>query len=342
MRFSTTPEQELSRSALRELLRAQCTPSALRAAWTSDTGRIPGLWQRLAEIGLIGLLAPEAAGGAGLSEIELVLLLEETGRAALPEPVVEVAAVAVPLLAALPADERAARLLERTSAGDAAVAMAFEANPYVLGAETADTFIVERAAEIHLLPRAQVSLTPVVSVDRARRLSRVEYTTSNSTSIARGIVAKRLLAAAFDRAALATAAQLVGLGAQLIELTVEFVKTREQFGKPIGSFQTVKHQLVDAHLALAFARPLVERAAHSLATRDEASAVHVSSAKAFASEAAALAARKALQLHGAIGYSYEHDLHLWMKRVWALAAAFGDAAWHRDRVASSILGGRDA
>jgi len=339
MRFTTTPEQDLSRAALRELLRAQCTPSAVRAAWASDNGRVPGLWQRLAEIGLIGLLAPETVGGAGLSEIELILLLEETGRAALPEPVVEIAAVAIPLLAALTDDERARELLTRATAGEAIVAVAFEASPYVLGAHEADAFVVERATEIHLVPRAQVRLTPRISVDRSRRLSCVDFAASASTRIAHGLVAERLLAEAFNRAALATAAQLVGLGAQLVEITVEFVKTREQFGRPIGAFQAVKHQLVDAHLALAFAQPLVQRAAHSLATQDGASAVHVSSAKALASEAALLAARKALQLHGAIGYSYEHDLQLWMKRIWALAAAFGDAAWHHDRVAKHILGG---
>src|SRR5439155_26410495 len=142
-----------------------------------------------------------------------------------------------------------------------------------------------------------------------------------------------------DRAALATAAELCGLGQHLIAVTVEYVKVRRQFGSPVGSFQAVKHMLADAHLGIEFARPVVYRAAWSMARGRPDRSVHVSMAKAMASEAALRAARAALQCHGAIGYSFEYDLHLWMKRVWALAAAWGDAAWHRARVASAVLDG---
>ena len=123
----------------------------------------------------------------------------------------------------------------------------------------------------------------------------------------------------------------------MILMTVEYVAERRQFGVPVGSFQAVKHHLADARIALEFARPLVARAAWSMATADPDAPVHVSMAKAQVCDAAALAARKALQCHGAIGYSDEHDLHLFMKRTWALAAAWGDARWHRDRVARAIL-----
>jgi alkylation response protein AidB-like acyl-CoA dehydrogenase len=142
---------------------------------------------------------------------------------------------------------------------------------------------------------------------------------------------------AFDRGALGTAAQLLGLGRHLLDVTVEYARHRQQFGAPIGSFQAVKHKLADVRLALEFARPVVYRAAYSVAGGDEARPTHVSMAKAYASDATLLAARHALQVHGAIGYSYEHDLHLWLKRAWALAAAWGDAAWHRARVGRAIL-----
>ena len=112
---------------------------------------------------------------------------------------------------------------------------------------------------------------------------------------------------------------------------------RRQFGVPIGSFQAVKPHLADARIALEFAQPLVARAAYSLSTADPDASEHVSMAKAQAGDAAELAARAALQCHGAIGYSSEYDLHLWMKRVWALAASWGDARWHRARVAAAIL-----
>ena len=133
-----------------------------------------------------------------------------------------------------------------------------------------------------------------------------------------------------DPPALAAAAQLVGLGQRMLDMTVEYVKERKQFGVPIGSFQAVKHQLADALKELAFARPAVWRAASTLESRD------VSMAKAMASDAARFVGRQALQCHGAIGYTVEADLHLYLKRSWALAAAWGDAAWHRDRVGRAL------
>ena len=142
-----------------------------------------------------------------------------------------------------------------------------------------------------------------------------------------------------DRGAYATAAQLLGLADRMIELTVDYAKERKQFGVPIGSFQAVKHHLANARLALEFARPLVYRAAYSVAHDDPDRSVHVSMAKAQASDAAMLASRVALQCHGAIGYTTEYDLHLYMKRAWALARAWGDASWHRRRIEQAILGG---
>ena len=131
-----------------------------------------------------------------------------------------------------------------------------------------------------------------------------------------------------DRLALGAAAQLVGLGQRMLDMTVDYVKQREQFGVPIGSFQAVKHHLADALKELAFARPAVRRAA-----ADHGSPRDMSMAKAMASDAARFSGRQALQCHGAIGYTVEHDLHRYLKRTWALARTHGDAAWHRERIA---------
>ncbi|HET6339354.1 MAG TPA: acyl-CoA dehydrogenase [Polyangiales bacterium] len=335
MRFSLTSEQLLLRDALRELLREQCPPNAVRTVFEAEgPATIPGLWAKLVELGVIGALAPEAVGGVGLDLIDLMVLIEESGRAAVPEPLIDTAAVAVPLLAALSEDPRAARALARVLAGDARVAVALRAGARVVPAEL---LILERASEIHLVDSAQARLTSARSVDRTRHLQRVDFEASAETSVARGLRAQQLLAAAWDRAALSTAAQLIGLGARMLALTTAHVQTREQFGRPIGSFQAVKHQLVNAHVAVEFAQPLVYRAAHSIAREDPGATLHVSMAKAMASEAALLAARTALQLHGAIGYSYEYDLQLFMKRTWALAAAYGDALSHRTRIAEATL-----
>jgi alkylation response protein AidB-like acyl-CoA dehydrogenase len=142
---------------------------------------------------------------------------------------------------------------------------------------------------------------------------------------------------AFERGATATAAVLVGLAEQMVAMTVEYVLARRQFGVPIGSFQAVKHHLADAELKVSFARPTVWNAGYSLAHGRPDIERDVSMAKCFASDAAELVARKALQCHGAIGYTTEHDLHFWLKRTWALSAAWGDAAWHRRRVAHVLL-----
>jgi alkylation response protein AidB-like acyl-CoA dehydrogenase len=133
-----------------------------------------------------------------------------------------------------------------------------------------------------------------------------------------------------DLASLGAAAQLVGLGQRMLDLTVGYVKQREQFGVPIGSFQAVKHHLADALKELAFARPAVWRAGA------DPTPVHVSMAKAMASDAASFVARQALQCHGAIGYTVEYELHRYLKQTWTLARAHGDAAWHRERIATAL------
>jgi hypothetical protein len=140
-----------------------------------------------------------------------------------------------------------------------------------------------------------------------------------------------------NRATLAVAAELIGLADRLIGLTVEYVQVRAQFGKPIGSQQAVKHQLANAVIALEHARPVVYRAAYALAFAESAAGRDTSFAKVYAHRAAALAARTALQAHGAIGYSWEHNLHLWMKRVWSLAPAWGTVAFHEANVANAVL-----
>jgi alkylation response protein AidB-like acyl-CoA dehydrogenase len=328
MHFAFSDEQLALRDAVRDLLAKECPPTAVRAAWTSGTGRCPTAWNALTEMGVLGVLAPEAIGGLALDEVDLVLALEETGRVALPEPIVETAAVAVPLLAALD-DEHAADLVAGSSA-----AVVHALAPHAVWADTAAVIIVLGEAHGSAEAPADVELAPAASVDGARRLFTVEIGSVPGSPAA---LTAHEAALAFDRAALGTAAQLVGLADRMITMTVEYASERKQFGVPIGSFQAVKHHLADARLALEFARPLVYRAAWTVAERDPQRSLAVSLAKASASDAALLAARVALQCHGAIGYTTEYDLHLFMKRSWALAATWGDAAWHRARIGREIL-----
>jgi alkylation response protein AidB-like acyl-CoA dehydrogenase len=308
MRFAFTDEQLAMRDAVRDFLEKECSSKVVRDAWTNDAGR-SGLWRKLGDIGVLGVLAPEDQGGLEGDFLDLVLLLEETGRAALPEPVVEHAAVAVP------------ELDDATDAASGAITATVVDPPSVSYADSAD---LVWANGQFIEPRTLV-LEHRETVDRSRRLFTLgEF----ETPIAQD---------AGDRGVLGTAAQLLGLAQHMLDVSVEYAKQRHQFGVPIGSFQAIKHKLADVRLALEFARPVVYRAAYSIAHEDRERSVHVSMAKAYASDSALLASRHALQVHGAIGYSYEHDLHLWMKRAWALAAAWGDAASHRDRVGRAIL-----
>jgi alkylation response protein AidB-like acyl-CoA dehydrogenase len=312
VRFAFSDEQLAMRDAVRTFLEKECPPKVVRDAWTNDTGR-SGLWSRLGELGVLGVLAPEEHGGFGGDYLDLVLLLEETGRSALPEPVVEHAAVAVPLL-----DD--ARAGEAAAAGDLTITVA-PPSRLVSYADSSNLVLIgDRFVEPGALQLRQHE-----SVDGSRRLFAVA---APPTSIP---------LASLDRAALGVAAQLIGLADRMLAMTVEYAKERRQFGVPIGSFQAVKHHLADVALALEFSRPLVYRAAWSIAHGDDGRSVHVAMAKARASEAALRAGRVALQVHGAIGYTTEYDLHLWMKRAWALGASWGDAAWHDARVGRAIL-----
>jgi alkylation response protein AidB-like acyl-CoA dehydrogenase len=306
MRFDFTDEQRQIQRSLRELLAREWSA---RAAWN---GEVQTIWPKLADLGVLGVAVPESAGGIGGHALDWILLAEEAGRAALSAPLSD--AFVAPSF--LPPEWQ-----EKLATGLVSIAVGLD------GAlmPDADLFILQRDGHLHLVERAHAVVRRAQSVDLARRLVRVEWTKSVPLDGDETI--------AFDRMALATAAELIGLSQQLLDTTVEYVKVRQQFGQAIGSFQAVKHLLADALLDLEFARPFVYRAAYS------PTPANISMAKAAASDAAHHVTRAALQCHGAIGYSFEHDLHMWMKRAWALEAAWGCASWHRERIARAILDG---
>jgi hypothetical protein len=195
--------------------------------------------------------------------------------------------------------------------------------PYALDADVATRVLLVRDRDLHEAGRG----APVRSVDPVRRLFRVDP----GPRLAR--LSVDVLEAAQDAAALACAAQLLGLGEALLATSVDYVKQRKQFGRAIGEYQALKHALADVRIGLDFARPLVYGAAVTGSSRD------ASAAKVAASEAAYRAARTALQVHGAIGYTAEHDLGLWLLKVRALVGAWGSPADHRARILTSLLEG---
>jgi len=338
MDFSFTEDQRLLQDGLREVLAGECGPGVVRQAW--ESGAVPGLWQVLAEAGLVGATVEEAFGGLGFSPVDWVLLLEEVGRSAVPEPVLETVAVAVPVLQQLGSASLKARWLPAVAAGEAKFSVGVAGGLVPYGAE-ADAVVVLEPKRVRWLERGEFEAVPQASVDGARRLARVEVEDEAGCTLASGAAAARVVDSAHRAGTLAASAELIGLASQLLTASVDYVKAREQFGRPIGSFQAIKHSLANALVALEFARPLVYRAAWSLSSPDTdpvLADVAASSAKAMASDAAQTVARPALQCHGAMGYSFECDLHLWLKRVWVRAVDWGDARHHRARVADRVIG----
>lgn len=305
MRFALTAEQRQFATTLDDLLTAAAVPSAVRA-WASGD-HAPGLaiWRELADLGVMALAVPERFGGLDADKVDLVVAFEQLGRHVVPGPLVESIAVA-PALAG-------ESLLPDLACGKVIATVAVPPHvPYAVDADIAD---------VVLTPAGPAAVgARVTSVDAARRLFRVE--------------AAAVEHPAFEVGVLAVSAQLVGLGQAMVERAVEYAKTRTQFGGPIGRFQAVKHLLADALVGVELARPLVYGAAVTMSPRD------ISAAKVAAGEAADRAARVALQVHGAVGYTQEYDLGLWLTKARALRSAWGTPSTHRTRVLDSLIASR--
>ncbi len=337
MQFAFTEDQLLFRDTVAEFFANECPPEKVRWSWDDAVGRDASTWAALAEMGVIGLTVPEAFGGMGMNEIDLLPILTEAGRYAYPAPLVETVAVVAPLLAESAPAAIAEKWLPGIADGSVIATVQLDGQPFVNDMHIANLLVAQRDDRLFAVPADKVRSTQQVSVDGARRLFAVEWDEADAELIASGDAALQAVNRAFDRGAAATAALLIGLSEQMIAMTVAYVVDRKQFGVPIGSFQAVKHHLADAELKVSFARPAVWAAAYGLATGSDDVDREVSMAKCFASDAAEVVARKALQTHGAIGYTTEHDLHFWLKRSWALASSWGDALWHRRRVAHLLL-----
>jgi alkylation response protein AidB-like acyl-CoA dehydrogenase len=337
MDFTFNEDQLLFQEAVRDFLEGECTPEGIRAQWETEAGHSPELWAKLAELGVPGLLVPEAHEGMGMDEVDAVLLFEEVGRAGLPEPVVETAAVAARLLAEVGDGDLAARWLKPIAVGEAVVTVTDASSPLVVDAHVARLLLLFHGDEVHAVDPGDAEIERQPANDPSRRLFRVGFTPSRATRVADGERGRALQAAAFDRAVLACAAQQLGVADRLIAMASEYACQRHQFGVPIGSFQAVKHMLANVKVALEYARPLVHRAAYSVARAVDDRGLHVSMAKVAASDAAVRAARTALQVHGAIGYTWEQDLHIWMRRAWSLELAYGRNDFHRRRVEEAVL-----
>ncbi|MEV1179191.1 acyl-CoA dehydrogenase family protein, partial [Nonomuraea sp. NPDC049784] len=217
----------------------------------------------------------------------------------------------------------------KLASGEVCVSVVPPGQAYAADADLADLLVVARAGGLRLVARESVRLAPRPGVDPCRRLFEVSFDASEELGGS--------AVPALRRATVATSAQLIGVARELLAVTVAYARVRKQFGAAIGSFQAVKHQLADVAIAADFAAPLVHRAALSVDRAVPGVDRDVSAAKAAAGEAAVLAARVALQVHGAIGYTEELDLRFWLARAWSLSSAYGTTAVHRERLRAAVM-----
>lgn len=338
MDFTFTSEQRQFRDAMCNYLMNEATPELQRELWESQSGRSSGMWQKFAEQGLTGLSVSEQFGGMGCNDIDWILLAQDLGYYAVPDSLLATAYIAVGLLERLPEGHLMKQTwLPRIVDGSARVAVAHPLNPLLADAHVAQLLLLEHDNEVHAVLPEQVSLTYNQSIDPGRKLYRVDWTPSAETRIADAELGKELWAEVLERGALATAAQLLGLAQRMLDLSVDYTAERKQFGKPVGSFQAVKHLLANVAVKTEFSRPVAFRAAYAIAHRQPLRSLFVSHAKLVAAETASLAAKNCIQVHGAMGYTWEMDLQIFMKRAWALDACWGDRGFHKERVAGTIL-----
>ncbi len=336
MDFAFAEEQLAIAEVVTSLLADQCIGADLRRLMDSGQTHDTARWDALMELGLSGVMVPEDKGGLGLSETDFVLIARACGHAALPEPLVEQAGVVLPLLAALD-HPLANEWLQKALAGEAVIALAHPVNPFVCGAENADALLMVKDGQLHLVARDQALLDTRASIDPFRRLSTVTATLTAETVVAEASVCAPLLAQALERATIFAAAQSVGLAERSVQLAVTYANERTQFGKPIATYQAVKHLLATAQVKIEFARPVIYAAAAEIGAANALSRTRASHAKLAACDAANLAARTSIQVHGAMGYSWEVDVHFLLKRGLALAGSWGDETFHRARVLACAL-----
>ena len=311
MKFALDEQQRDFAASIDAALGAADLPGAVRAWSAGDVAPGRKVWEQLTNLGVTALAVSEKFDGLDADPVDLVVALERLGRWCVPGPVTESIAVAPVLLAE---DDRCAEL----ASGELIVTVALPPDtPRAVDAEAAGLVLLATDDGVSEAATGECHQ----SVDPSRRL--YDVTTTGESWPAD---VKR----AYEFGALATAAQLVGAAEALLNAAVDYAKQRTQFGRVIGSYQAIKHKLADVHIAIELARPLVYGAALSLQPCD------VSAAKAAASEAGLLAARASLQTHGAIGFTQEHDLSLWLLRVQALRSAWGDPEAHRRRVLEAL------
>jgi alkylation response protein AidB-like acyl-CoA dehydrogenase len=374
MDIGFTEEQELLRDTARRFLESECTTQFVRRRMAEPAAVTDEFWQKLAEQGWLGILYPEENGGSGLGLVDLVVLMEEMGRAVMPGPFFSTVLLGGAAIAEAGSPEQRREWLPRIAAGNAKAALAWTepnlrwdaagvalkaretrggfnlsgsklfvgdahlADILVVAARTRDGSTMEDGVSLLLMPKDTpgLAVTLLPTIDETRKLCEVQFdNVALPASALLGAMHRGWapLSRVIARATVALAAEMCGGAQQVLDMTVAYAKIRIAFDKPIGSYQGVKHQAADMLVALENAKSLTYYAAWALDQGLDEAPLAVSMAKAAASDMYRKVAGTGIQLHGGIGMTWEHDLQLYFKRAKASEVVFGDATWHRERVA---------
>jgi alkylation response protein AidB-like acyl-CoA dehydrogenase len=365
MYFDLTDEQQAIKSTAREFLAARYKSERIRALAESEHGFEQSDWEEMAKLGWPGLALPEEWGGQGLGIVDLAVLFEEMGYTLAPSPLLSTT-VAGLALATNGTDAQRERWLRPLASGEARGTVALfdagtpaaigsfemEAKPdgddvvldgekvLVMDAASADFLLVATSdGRRHLVERGAdgLSITAEKSIDLTRRLYSVRFdgVRVGAEATLDGEQADYL--PVLWRACVAIAAESAGIAQRTMEMAVEYAKDRQQFGRPIGAYQAVSHRCAQMLLETENSRSAVYGAAWAADAEPESLPLAASMAKAYASDAGWRVPDASIQVHGGIGFTWEHDLHFFLKRGKANAASFGDARWHRDRVVDLVL-----
>jgi alkylation response protein AidB-like acyl-CoA dehydrogenase len=357
MEFGLSESQQMLKDTARKFFAGECPMGEVRRLMETETAYNEALWSKMAEQGYTGIIFPEEYDGVGLGKVELILLMEEAGRALLPGPLSSTVALAGSILQEVAAAEQkkkylapicrgearsTAAILESGASWDPADVQIRSANGKLSGeklfvpdAAIADFLVVVARDGVFVVDAKApgIRIRPMTAMDLTRRLYSVRLDNAPAEKLGNSAQLSRAL----DVATAALAAELVGGMQRTLDLTVEYAKMRKQFGKPIGMFQAVQHQCADMYLELESSRSAAYYAGWAVEQGAPDAGVAVSIAKMYASDAARTVGNRGIQIHGGMGFTWENDIHLYYKRAKASETAFGDATFHRERIARLVI-----
>ena len=373
MEFELNETQKLFKDSARELFAAECPPAAVREMIERGEPYSESLWKKLVEQGWTGLILPEQYGGTGLGTVEMAIAFEEMGRALVPGPFLSTVALSGSLIEKACSTPYRTKLLGAISEGKSKAtvalledsaswnldAVALRATPTAGGVKLngKKLFVSDAAVSNVIITAARqgsdivlafvdsaspgISTKAMPGLDQTRLLYEVKFdnvTVAADDVTSDAAAARAALEHALDVASLAVSAEMVGGMQWILETTVEYAKTRKQFGKPIGAFQSVQHHCANILLMTESARSAVYYAAWLMNDRPDEAALAVSVAKAYASDSYREVGNLGIQVHGGVGFTWDENLHFYYKRAKASELMFGDATFHRERIARLLIG----